>query len=125
MANGELAIMAWNDWNVLELFKRVEALESGNVVKRSSFAENADEYVERQSEWIAEHKLSVGDKVKVTRAAKDFEDGWMCLWDTDMNACVGEILEIRAFEDGYGVELRRGNHGYPCLYPYFVLEVVK
>ena len=153
--DGELAIMAWNDWNVLELFKRVEALEdtecggscwcdkctvngmvrrsadvdSGcdehGMVKRSVVAEQEETYTHKQAAWVAEHKLSVGDKVKVTRAAKDFEGGWLCVWDTNMTVCIGETLEIRAFEDGYGVELRHGKYGYPCLYPYFVLEVVE
>ncbi len=137
MANGELAIMAWNDWNVLELFKCVEALERvkgvdesdehgmvkrGVVVDGSAKCVEVSSYKQKQDAWIVKHKLSVGDKVKVTRRAEDFEGGWMCKWASVlMDSSVGKTFEVRAFEDGYGVEL----NGTECAFPYFVLEVVK
>lgn len=76
-------------------------------------------------EYLKGHEASgikVGDKVKVTRAADDWENGWNNTWITsEMDECVGETWEVIADNAKTGFQLEAP--GY-YEYPYFVLEVV-
>jgi len=69
------------------------------------------EYAYRQSR----SGLKVGQKVKVTRKAADYEGGWSTVWVPKMDKYVGEILTIDGIsEDGIRCE------GW--YFPYFILE---
>lgn len=64
--------------------------------------------------------LKVGDKVKVTRRADSFENGWTRTWVEQMDDDVGEIYTISSFGDkAAGVMLEDGWY-----FPFFVLEKV-
>lgn len=75
-------------------------------------------YKERAKQWIEENGLKEGDYVKVTRKAKDYEDGWGSVWNNSMTKSVCKTLKVKEIllpneyvilENGYS-------------YPYFVLE---
>lgn len=75
-------------------------------------------YEELQAKWLEENDIKVGDYVKVTRKAKDYEDGWSSIWDIFMNDSVGKVLQVRnSNSTKYGIELTDYKR-----YPYFVLE---
>ena len=63
--------------------------------------------------------IEVGDKVRVVRAAEDYEDGWQASWN-------GSEMEVGK---EWVVKGRQGNEGFNLhehyVYPYFVLEIVK
>lgn len=78
-------------------------------------------YKERAKQWIEENGLKEGDYVKVTRKAKDYEDGWGSVWNNSMTKSVCKTLKVKEIllpneyvilENGYS-------------YPYFVLEKIK
>ncbi len=82
------------------------------------------DYIERQNEWIVKHGLCIGDKVKVTRKAEDFENGWGSFWVSEwkhdsMTDSIGKTLKIEYFVES-GIRLDD-----EWEYPYFVLEPVK
>lgn len=81
-------------------------------------------YEERQSEWLKANNIKIGDHVRVTRIAKDHEDGWNNSWDDhEMNPSVNKVYDIIDVHDRYGIRLNLGFWGY--WYPYFVLEKVE
>jgi len=65
-------------------------------------------------------KFKIGDKVLVTRMAKDHENGWNNSWAPEMNKLVGEISKVTEIGDG-GRGIRLEDYFY---YPEFVLEKV-
>ncbi len=65
--------------------------------------------------------IKIGDHVKVTRAAGDFEAGWDNSWTGEMDEQVGEILQVIYVGNGKsGIELSDVYR-----YPFFVLEKVE
>ena len=69
--------------------------------------------------------LKAGDKVKVLRAAIDFENGWQNSWPEEaMNKYIGKIYEIS--DDcgyaGFGLDTKDDHY---FSFPYFVLEKVE
>lgn len=65
-------------------------------------------------------KFKVGDKVLVTRMAKDNENGWNNSWAPEMNKLVGEISKVTKIgDDGRGIILEDNFY-----YPEFVLKKV-
>ena len=65
--------------------------------------------------------IKVGDKVRVLRTAEEDECGWQTVWDVRMDDSVGEVLEVRGFEEPeFGPFLSDG-----FFYPWFVLEKVE
>ncbi len=64
--------------------------------------------------------IKVGDHVKVTRTAGDFEAGWDNSWTREMDEQVMETLQVIYIGKGKsGIELSDGYR-----YPFFVLEKV-
>ena len=77
-------------------------------------------YSQRQTEWVEKHGLKVGDKVKVLRAAKSYEDGWGDLWDTCMGKFVGRECVVESIDGSVWLEM----DGDGWYFPYFILEPV-
>lgn len=73
--------------------------------------------------------LKVGDRVKVTRKAKQLENGWENNWDDPMSKNLDKIGIIKDIDSYRGIEvliLDGENKGYykGYYYPYFILEKV-
>lgn len=86
--------------------------------------EPQDLYTERQAAWVAENDVKPGTKVRVTRTAESYEDGWGDSWLTDMDKYVGKTLEVDMPVET-SVHLLTGDDMHSWNFPYFVLEVVK
>jgi len=70
--------------------------------------------------------LKAGQKVKVLRIAKDYENGWDFVWASVMDKYAGKILEIKEDEKtGRGVKLFTPDKNDFCYFPNFVLELVE
>lgn len=70
--------------------------------------------------------LKVGDKVKVLRAAKDYEQGWANIWVKSMNKFID--LEAHIIDDDYSYGFILSPPDPDCLpldFPCFVLEKVE
>lgn len=84
------------------------------------------EYIKKQNQWIKENNLKTGDKVKITRKAKDYEKGWHNTWDSILDGEIGNINKIVVNESendcGMGVYIK-SLEGFWYI-PYFVLEKV-
>lgn len=83
----------------------------------------APSYKERQEKWIADNNIKIGDKVKITRKAKNYENGWDTKWTVPMDKTIGESGIALAFDDEIGIQVETEDEGY--WYPYFVLEKVE
>ncbi len=83
-------------------------------------------YQERQNDWVDEHKLNMGDMVKVIRAAKSYKDGWDMEWEPWMDSLIGKTSEVKGVDgwDGWCGIVIKSQIGICCV-PYFVLEPVK
>lgn len=82
-----------------------------------------------QEKYLEGHKncgIKVGDRVRVTRKAEGYENGWADYWVDDMDNKINKILHV--IEDS-------GKYGFACqetleeddfyrVYPYFVLEKI-
>ena len=83
-------------------------------------------YEERAKKWIKENGLKKGDYVKVTRRAKDYEDGWDGRWTKERDDFIGKVIPVSDIGESTGVIL-----SYCCCdwagydFPYFVLEKVE
>lgn len=76
-----------------------------------------------QDWYLQGHKacgIEAGDKVKVLRAAKNYEMGWGTVWNSSMNEQIGEVLTVRGDRGGNGF-LMEGGYSYP----FFVLEFIE
>ena len=80
-------------------------------------------YEERQAEWVKANNIKVGDKVKVIRKAKDYENGWGNVWDDAMDSGVNEVNEVIDINNKNGIYLDLGDYNF--WFPYFVLEKVE
>lgn len=67
--------------------------------------------------------LKVGDKVRISRKADTFEEGWGAVWRPEMDTCVGKTGHIMLDGESFGFRVSEGGEGY--LFPYFVLEKVE
>lgn len=76
------------------------------------------------SDYLKGHKASgfkVGDRVRVTRIAKDYEWGWPLVWINRMDSYVNEEGIIREdIDSGFDIDFGDGEEYY--YFPYFVLE---
>lgn len=110
--------------------KSVNMVTCGNCMNTKKYKEAVKEtkkkvaksYNDRQSEWSIANDIQEGDKVRVTRIAKDYEDGWNDCWVEEMTDSVGQEGEVIEF-DYYGVSCRFSNSD-EYAFPYFVLEKV-
>lgn len=81
-------------------------------------------YVTRQQTFIDENGLKIGDTVKITRKAEDWEEGWNNVWVPGMAEAFDNVGTIENFGDnGIGIEIKfddtQPNH---FMYPYFIIE---
>lgn len=75
-------------------------------------------------DYLAGHKasgLKVGDRVRVIRAAKDYEEGWDNTWTEYMDPIVGTEQSISMDAEAMGFNLK----GIGESFPHFVLEKVE
>lgn len=73
--------------------------------------------------YIKDHENSdfkVGDTVKVTRKAKDWEKGWGAIWNKEMDSSIDKTYKITCDDKKLGFQL---NNAYT--FPYFVFEKVE
>lgn len=72
--------------------------------------------------------LSVGDYVRLTRRARDYEGGWGNVWPSDADAWVGDTLRVAGIADGNGgvkcVRFAGQSDEDWFMFPYFILEKV-
>lgn len=82
-------------------------------------------YIYRQNEWLRKNNLGVGSKVKVTRSARSYEDGWNNRWLTNCSNSMTQVLggefEIHKICENEGIQL---NDEWLTTVPFFILEVV-
>lgn len=70
--------------------------------------------------------LKVGDWVRVTRKAENYEAGWDYLWKDEKDNFIGKIGIINSIGDfGIDVELPKRDYTIRYDFPYFVLEKVE
>ena len=73
--------------------------------------------------WIKDNDIKVGDYVKITRKAQDYENGWDNVWDSRMDEYVGRnmmVLRTDTLEEGISLSCP-DTFFY---FPYFVLEKI-
>lgn len=102
-------------------FRRKNASSYGCIVLKRELS-----YTERAIKWIKDNDLKVGDYVRVTRKAGDYEDGWGGRWVGEMDDFVGKVIPVSVIGEARGVIISY------CYYdqlghsfPYFVLEKVE
>lgn len=67
--------------------------------------------------------IAVGDTVRITRKAANYEMGWDCIWVSGMTRCIGQEGKVDRITDK-GIRVDVKDNGAPY-YPFFVLELVK
>jgi hypothetical protein len=78
-----------------------------------------------------ESGIKVGDRVRVTRKAQNYEIGWGLPWVDDMDQCIGKCYEVKNVSGQFGFKLEwteysedehrdLDNGGW---FPYFVLQL--
>ncbi len=84
----------------------------------------------KHEKYLEEHKacgLKEGDRVRVTRKAGTYENGWANTWFSGKDKCVGQTYEIEKDNGISGFTLKDSHPGfeYGWHFPYFVLEKVE
>jgi hypothetical protein len=90
--------------------------------------EQKQKYIAAQKAWLEMTGLKPGDKVKVTRKAKNGEFGWSNSWEPDMSKMVGKELIVNKLPTSYeekGVSLEKTAMWPHYWYPFFVLEPIQ
>lgn len=80
-------------------------------------------YGERQAEWVKNHDVKVGDRVRLIRAASNEEDTWPNVWPDKANEWVGKILKVREISE-VGIACYNPDADDWFGFPYFVLEKI-
>ena len=80
-------------------------------------------YEDCQDEWIKANNLKRGDKVRILRKAKAYENGWRNGWVDSMDGTVGKVCYVIADCGCDGIKL--GTSQGSWRYPYFILEKVE
>jgi len=68
--------------------------------------------------------IKVGDQVRVTRKAGDWEGGWGNEWADEMDDFIGKICEVESEGNLSGVAVRCPELDDWFGFPYFVLEII-
>lgn len=91
----------------------------------SSQCDNANDYVQKQDDWLAETGCKPNSVVLITATAKRGQLGWAATWAEGMDDKVGQygIVEHVAATKGCGIRVRF--HADSWVFPYFVLKVVR
>jgi len=65
-----------------------------------------------------------GDKVKIIKKCKSFENGWDCCWIKQMDEFVGKcgIIESDGNEKGFNVRVKNDTYEQYWFFPYFILS---
>ena len=80
-------------------------------------------YAKKQKQWIKNHNIKVGDKVRIIRKTNPQENGWEIHWVSPMNDTIKKIGIITKINN-WGIKISVENAiGY--WYPYHVLEKVE
>ena len=74
-------------------------------------------YEERQAEWVKEHNLKAGDKVKILK-------GFKCGFVAEMEESIGKTLTIKEVKKN-GIDIFNEDKSDFWLWPYYCLEKVK
>lgn len=83
-------------------------------------------YTERQDEWIKKNDLKIGDRVRITRKAGNYEDGWGVSWASfPMDSFIGKEACVRDINGGAGIHAECEKDFGGWNFPYFVLEKVE
>lgn len=70
-----------------------------------------------------ESGIKVGDRVRILRIARDYEDGWENAWiSPQMDGYVGQVGEVTQVGGTSGICVDKGDGGWR--FPYFVLQKV-
>ena len=84
------------------------------------------DYTVRQSDWLREHNVKIGDLVLVARKAESLEFGWDNVWNPSMDTTVGCVGKITEVKDRYGIWIKfDAPIGSAWLFPYTALASVK
>ncbi len=83
---------------------------------------SATSYLERHNN----SNFEIGDIVRVTRKAQDYEEGWQNNWGKGMDSTVGHIGTIikDAGEHGFVTKIFDGTEDHYRCFPYMILEKV-
>lgn len=80
-------------------------------------------YTEKQKQWIKNHNIKVGDKVRIIRKADPQENGWEIPWESAMNNTIKKIGIITKISNR-GIKISIENT-IDWWYPYHVLEKIE
>lgn len=80
-------------------------------------------YEERQAEWVKNHDVKVGDRVRLIRAASGGEDAWPNVWPCAADGWIGNILRVKDIASQNIVCYNPDSDDW-FGFPYFVLEKV-
>ena len=119
----ESAILVDIDKNEERPFAYTLNPESGALWYVCIIRKKEPSYKERQEKWIADNNIKIGDKVKITRKAKNYENGWDTEWTVPMDKTLGESGIALAFADEIGIQVETEDECF--WYPYFILEKVE
>lgn len=65
--------------------------------------------------------IKCGDKVRIKRAAHDYENGWDNTWSLFMDAMVGQVVTVIQIDDVAGHKIAEDRYSYP----YFIMERIE
>jgi hypothetical protein len=108
---------------VSELAKETKQVEGTLTGKAMT---EREKYIEEQGRFLLGNGLTIGSRVRVSRASDNYERGWNNSWEPVMNAnvgLVGKITEINGFW-GIRIEFSGETVWDQYNYPWFVLEPV-
>ena len=83
----------------------------------------ANEYIQKQADWLTETGCKPNSVVLITATAKRGQLGWAATWAEDMDDKVGQygLVENVAATQACGIRVRF--HADSWVFPYFVLKV--
>jgi hypothetical protein len=91
---------------------------------KKTYDDLGDDYAERQTAWIKEHKIVSGDIVRVVNKCTEpfwVEDPMLYTGDIEvLNGAVGCVMKIDTYYDGLGFSIGE----YDTQFPYTMLEKV-
>ena len=96
------------------------------IKKDPAKPEAGSSYSERQAEWVKANNIKAGDRVRILRGFKPFEDGTDVSMDDEhkMDGLIGTIGEVRKI-DPRSIGVWSTEHDREWYWPFFVLEKVE
>lgn len=123
--DGTVELDGEDEWfapQVLEVTKRAERPELPTKDQEH------EAYVKLQEAFIEGCNLKPGDEVEVVRKAKDHENGWLNVWNSKMDAYIGQRTIVQSVGGLTGIRCvdtlgtRRYFSGKPWDFPFFCLR---